>query len=388
MLPPAGISGGRGGCRGLDKCAPTGLSGRMVFSLRIMMKSLIACVILLGSHTWASGGYSNEWARMREITPRSYVCERAKKPLKIDGRLDEAAWARVPWTDDFADIEGPGKARPQFRTRAKMLWDDTYFYVGAEIEEPHVWATLTNHDAVIFYNPDFEVFIDPNGDNHDYFEIEINALNTEWDLRLVKPYKDGGPALNEWEIPGLKTAVHVDGTINAPGDRDRGWTVEFAFPWKSMASVAGRGVRPSEGDRWRVNFSRVEWKIRTDDGSYTRLPSTPEDNWVWSPTGIIDMHRPERWGFVEFTRKTGKRAIYHPDPSLPIRDRLMEVYYAQRAFFAANERWAGTLKELGVSENSRELTVVIRLTSDGYEATVPTGDLKPWHIRQDSLLWQ
>ena len=67
--------------------------------------------------------------------------------------------------DDFQDIEGDKKPRPRFRTRAKMLWDDQFFYVAAELEEPHVWATLTKHDSVIFHDNDFEIFIDPDGDN-------------------------------------------------------------------------------------------------------------------------------------------------------------------------------------------------------------------------------
>ena len=115
----------------------------------------------------------------------------------------------APWTDAFVDIEGDVRPRPRFHTRAKMLWDDTYFYVAALLEEPHVWGTLTKHDSVIFQDNDFEIFIDPDGDNQEYYEIEINALNTEWDLFLKKAYRDGGPAMNEWEIPGLKTAVHV-----------------------------------------------------------------------------------------------------------------------------------------------------------------------------------
>ncbi len=62
------------------------------------------------------------------------------------------------------DIQGDAEAEraPRFRTRAKVLWDENYLYIAAELEEPHVWATLTNHDfAVIFHDPDFEVFIDP-----------------------------------------------------------------------------------------------------------------------------------------------------------------------------------------------------------------------------------
>lgn len=69
------------------------------------------------------------------------------------------------------DIEGDRKPRPRFRTRVKMLWDDNYFYMGAEMEEPHVWATLTERDSIIYRDNDFEVFIDPDGDNHNYYEI-------------------------------------------------------------------------------------------------------------------------------------------------------------------------------------------------------------------------
>jgi hypothetical protein len=40
--------------------------------------------------------------------------------IAIDGRLDDPAWRAAPWTGDFVDIEGAGKPRPRFRTRAKI----------------------------------------------------------------------------------------------------------------------------------------------------------------------------------------------------------------------------------------------------------------------------
>src|ERR1051325_425118 len=233
--------------------------------------------------------------------PRGYVCYRVTSPIVIDGKLDDAAWRTVGWTSDFVDIEGDAKPIPTYRTRVKMLWDDQYLYIGAELEETHVWATLTEHDSVIFQDPDFEIFIDPDGDNHQYYEIEINALNTEWDLRLVKPYRDGGPALNEWEIPAFRSAIHVNGTLNNPSDKDKGWSVEFAIPWKVLTEFANRPAPPKHGDQWRVNFSRVEWDVEIKDGKYVKIPNRPEHNWVWSPQGAIDMHRPERWGYVQFS---------------------------------------------------------------------------------------
>ena len=157
-----------------------------------------------------------------------------------------------------------------------MLWDDTYFYVGAVLEEPHVWGTLKEHDSVIFRDNDFEIFIDPNGDNHEYYEIEINALNTEWDLFLKKPYRDGGPAINEWEIPGLKTAVHVSGTLDDPSDTDTSWSVELAIPWKSLAGHAHRQTPPKDGDQWRINFSRVEWRHEIARESTARSRTPPK----------------------------------------------------------------------------------------------------------------
>lgn len=234
--------------------------------------------------------------------PKTYNCPRVNETLKIDGRIDEAAWNRAPWTESFVDIEGSAKPTPRHRTRVKMLWDDEYFYIAAEMVEPHVWATLTKHDSVIFHDNDFEVFIDPNGDTLEYYEFEINALNTGWDLFLDKPYRLGGKASNAWEIPGLRTAVHIDGTLNNPKDIDRGWSVELAFPWKALAEYAHKPTPPTSGDEWRVNFSRVQWKLIVADGSYSKAPNTKEDNWVWSPQGLVNMHVPEKWGRVRFVR--------------------------------------------------------------------------------------
>ena len=365
-----------------------------VFAMKNHLLRLSCSLIFL---TWSGGGWlaagpMDDWTRMSPIIPQGYVCYHASSPVKIDGQLDEPAWQPVPWTENFADIEGAAKPSPRFRTRAKMLWDDEYFYVAAELEEPQVWATLTEHDAVIFNDNDFEVFIDPDGDSHEYYEFEINALNTGWDLRLKKPYKDGGPALNEWEIPGLKTAVHINGTLNQPGDTDIGWTVEIAFPWKALAEFAGRPVPPAEGEQWRINFSRVEWLTDLVQGKYRKQPDKKEDNWVWSPQGIIDMHRPEKWGYVQFTHQPIGSVAFAPDPAARAKNRLHQIYYAQRAYQEKNGRWAASLGELSLNvDTSRPTAIAFKTTPRGYEVTVdvplPNGTTQHCHIRQDARVW-
>jgi hypothetical protein len=233
--------------------------------------------------------------------PRKYVCARAAGEVVIDGRLDEPAWQAAPWTEPFVDIRGAGGPPPRYETRARMLWDDRYLYVGAAIQEPHVWATLTRHDQIVYHDNDFEIFIDPDGDTREYCEVEINALNTIFDLFLVRTYIDGGPALHDWDLKGIRTAVHVEGSLNDPSDVDEGWSVEMALPWRALAPCAGGPVPPVPGDVWRVNFSRVQWRHRLTGGRYEKVPDTPEDNWVWSPQGVVNMHRPERWGYVTFS---------------------------------------------------------------------------------------
>ena len=324
--------------------------------------------------------------------PKGYVACKVAEPIQVDGKLDEAAWGAAPWTDAFVDIEGDRKPRPRFETRAKMLWDDEHLYIAAKLDEPHVWGTLKDHDAVIFQDNDFEVFIDPDGDNHRYFEIEINALNTEWDLFLPKPYRDGGPAVDAWEIPGLKKGVAVQGTLNDPSDVDRSWTVELAIPWKALAEHAGRPTPPSDGDRWRLNFSRVEWRHEVADGAYRKVPKTPEDNWVWSPQGVVDMHRPETWGYLQFsTSPPGAEVAFRPDAAYPAKRRLMQVYHAQNAYKRNNGGWSARLEPLGLPDGPDGLPEPsLALTPDGYEAKLTVkavdGPAETWAVRQDSRL--
>ncbi|MCX6610993.1 MAG: carbohydrate-binding family 9-like protein [Acidobacteria bacterium] len=233
---------------------------------------------------------------------QEYTCNKISKPLKIDGKMDDAGWKLAPWTQFFVDIEGAAKPKPRFRTWAKMLWDEEYFYIAAELEEPSLWATYDKHDMVIFHEHDFEVFLDPDGDGLHYFEFEMNAKNTGWDLYLPKPYKDGGKADDGWEIPGLKTAVHLRGTLNHPKDKDRGWSLEIAIPWSALNRGPRPAVAPKDGEQWRVNFSRVEWVLDVVNGKYEKRKGLKEDNWVWSPQGVINMHVPEKWGVVKFVR--------------------------------------------------------------------------------------
>lgn len=252
--------------------------------------------------------------------PEGYVCYRTAEKLKLDGRLSESSWQKAESTTPFVDISGEGFAKPCYETTAKMLWDDEYLYVSAVLQEPDIKARLTQRDTIIYYDNDFEVFLDPDGDGHNYFEIETNARGVIFDLMLDRPYRSRGNFMIQWDCPGLKVAIHRDGTLNKSKDKDKLWSVEMAIPHKALTMNFTNPLQA--GNYWRLNFSRVQWL----------KAGGPEENWVWSPTGKIDMHMPDRWGFLYFSGHTvggAKESFRYPYN--------MEVYKLLWAMFNAQQ---------------------------------------------------
>lgn len=298
-----------------------------------------------------------------KIPQRTYTALKANNKIVIDGKLDDADWQRVPFTEDFADISGFEFPKPKYRTRAKILWDDDYIYFGAEMEEPYVTGSLTHHDDIIYRDNDFEVFIDPDGDGINYYEYEMNALNTTMDLFMPKAYRDGGDYLMQYNFEGLRSAVNIQGTLNDSTDQDRGWSVEIAIPRKNF--MRGGTNLLKEGQCWRVNFSRVEHLKKKG----------PEENWVWNPTGKIDMHMPDQWGYVFLQDSSAKpvfpydRNVYHV---------LWAMYYAQRENHEKTGKFITQLKDLKLSASDKALLpadahISMQGGTDIYRITIKAG---------------
>src|SRR6185437_15642509 len=252
--------------------------------MRMTCLSLLAVLI---------GSCSRKPAAMTPTGAPLYHCAFTSVAPTIDGKIDDAAWSRTDWTADFVDVTTGDK--PPLRTRAKLLWDDQYLYIAAEMEEPNVQGDRTEHDDKLYLENVFEVFIDPDSDGRNYAEFEINALNTTFDATLDRPYRDNGILNLDWTAEGWKTAVHIDGTINDDSDQDKGWTVEIAIPWSAIKELAPGVVPPKNGTRWSVEMARVN----TLPGAQ---PGENRGHWVWSKIGEVNFHRPDKWGVIEFVR--------------------------------------------------------------------------------------
>ncbi len=317
---------------------------------------------------------TNVYSQSNEFTPpESYIAYRCNDSLEIDGKPTETAWGKALWTKSFIDIEGIKK--PKYHTQVKMLWDDKYFYVFAKMEEPHIWADLTKHDAIIFHNNDFEVFIDPEGDAHNYYELEINALGTTWDLFLTQPYRvKDNVVQNNWEILGLKSGVHIEGTLNNPKDIDKYWTVELAIPWEAFKTSYFHKIVPKD-KFWRVNFSRVNWDYQLENGKYQRKKDKKgkllhEYNWVWSAQRVINMHQPEKWGYVYFSSKPiGEKDTFTIPNDEEIKWQLFELYRKQKEHNHKYNKWSISLKKLDKNSYSikgKEVTFNLENHSQGF----------------------
>ena len=234
---------------------------------------------------WVGIGYGRKVTEPKiPFSPRHYVCYRVEGPITVDGKLDEEAWSRVEWSAPFVREATGEEARSE--TRIALLWDDEYLYAGYRVEDHDVRAGMGSyHDHIYMKDNDVELFV--GGDGY-YFEMGVNPINNIYGLRwtwfeaLVEQRRFGeieelmhcmdylyyeareGDRLGRigdlnWRLPGLRTAVHIDGTLNQPSLRDEGWTVEFALPWRGLASIAGRlRMPPRDGDTLRMMAYRMD----------------------------------------------------------------------------------------------------------------------------------
>lgn len=297
---------------------------------RLVSLSCLCALLVLVRHDQV---VADDFPPVSDDQVARYTAHRTEQAIEVDGRLDEEEWKSAPRSPRFRDlIRGTDAIHD---TRAAVLWDDEYLYIGFWIEEPFVRAKFTERDQPIYQDNDVEVFI---AGSDAYYEFEINAHGTiyegffiwqeaferlgyskmpEFDRTLegVRWQSFNGVGLRNhprglrwaflgWDFPKAKTAVHILGTLNDDSDVDEGWTVELAFPWAGMKQLAlgdDRSLPPEDGDEWRMDFSRFnQYKASAAaDGSMV-----DSGGWAWSYHGVWDSHIPECFPYIEFSNES------------------------------------------------------------------------------------
>jgi len=215
--------------------------------------------------------------------------------LTIDGKLDEEAWKTAPVLGPLVDVKtGQAPNSSPVNGTARILWNDTNLYLGFEVQEASILGGFPKgaKDPHLWTKDTVELMVDPDGDgdNEDYYEIQIGPQNLVFDSQFDK-YNDpvtepDGPFGHEDWSSKLKSAVVVDGTLDKPEDTDKGYTVEAAIPWKSFSKA--KKAPPALGDTWRLNL----YAMKENSGV------------AWSPVlGQGNFHKASRFGKVRFTAK-------------------------------------------------------------------------------------
>jgi hypothetical protein len=259
-----------------------------------------------------------------------YTAKRIPFSITVDGNIKKGPWQNAIWSKRFVDMVTG--AAGIYNTQTAMLWNDEHLYIAFTAEEPFVEAKQTERDSIVFLENDLEVFID--GDDC-YYELEVNAANTVYEVFFIwrDAYKKGGKfdipqfdlhhpqaytfggdydrsgtsfwkgtdprgirwAFTNFDMPGLQTAVQVEGTLNNNSDIDKGWSLEIAIPWSGLHLLAnGRNIPPADGDIWSMFLGRFQ-KLMLSDKEVIPHPAM-----VLNSHGIYDTHLPEKWSKIKF----------------------------------------------------------------------------------------
>jgi hypothetical protein len=213
--------------------------------------------------------------------------------VRIDGKLDDAAWKDAAVTPAFVNVTSgnPDDDSP-LQGNGKLLWDDKALYLGVSVKDEDVEGGFDKaaKDPHLWTKDCVEIMIDPegDGDNVDYYEIQINPQNLVFDSRFDaynKPrVEPDGPFGNQDWSAKLESAVDVQGTLDNADDEDQGYSVEARIPWSSFDKA--KAVPPKPGDAWRMNLyamhdnSGVAWSPILGQGNFHRATRFARVRWV------------------------------------------------------------------------------------------------------------
>ncbi|ORX94000.1 hypothetical protein K493DRAFT_302319 [Basidiobolus meristosporus CBS 931.73] len=365
-------------------------------------------------------------------TPKTYTSYRRSGTIEIDGKLDEEAWDRAPWTETFGNVFGEDEQFPRppenIETKVKLIWDDQYLYVGALLLDPVIRA-LENEAVLgeVFDDNTFQLYLDHDRTNHNYKVIQMNPNGVYKSSIYNKPPSDDGYE-SWWDLgPDFEFKIYTHGEVNNKDWKpveDGYWSVEMKIPLDRLSArvfdslgIKKRAEETSAMPTYMgLNFLRTGFPpkgVVNIQAQSTTVQSTvssfflfglgnfntllkrhevgPKYQTSWSPLHSNDIHHPELWGQVMFRNTTNTYKPFVPDQSYPTRFALMQIYYGEKAYAATHD---------GVyTENYQDLDIDVQLVEDcigplkirtsddgvSYEASIryrkQTG-----HIREDRYL--
>ncbi len=166
-----------------------------------------------------------------------YQPDRITSAIKVDGILDEAAWADSETMSGFINFRPTAGDTAAFDTEVRVVYNDHSIYFGAYMEDvsrDSIMTELTERDDI--GNTDFFlVIIDTYQSGNDASEFIVASTGVQFDAKVTSDGED-----TDWDAV-WNSAVHLT---------DHGWYAEIEIPYSA--------IRFSKKDvqEWNVNFMR------------------------------------------------------------------------------------------------------------------------------------
>jgi hypothetical protein len=207
------------------------------------------------------------------------IAKYTAEPIKIDGKMNEKAWAAAPAYDlvlplkSFSTLpESQQKhlgSKLQEKGSVKVLWDENYIYVAAEFEDSDVMNEGKEDQSHFYSTGDLiEVFLKPAGENY-YWEIYGTPNNKKTWYFFPSRGRIVFPACASYLPKDLSVATSVDGTLNNWRDKDKGCIIELAIPIKELTAY---GAKLDNSANWTVMFGRYNYSAYLNKIELTAYP--------------------------------------------------------------------------------------------------------------------
>ncbi len=163
------------------------------------------------------------------------------EPIRVDGVLDEDAWAKAPSLSDFVQFQ-PDRGTPAtVRTVVRILYDDKAVYFGFENFDPEpdrIAARMSKRDSDLREDDSIAICLDTLADRRSCYFFLTNLLGAQFDGRFTDN--------------GLTADATWDGLWkSAAGRTETGWTAEIAVELSCLK------YQPGLDRTWGLGLSRI-----------------------------------------------------------------------------------------------------------------------------------
>lgn len=173
----------------------------------------------------------------QSATKRSLEAVRIDGNLKVDGLLDDEAWADAPTAGDWTNLQPVPFVKPHQASEVRVIYNDQGFYVGVMMYDSapdSIQMELTERDDL--GNTDWvAISLDPYNSGQNGFAFLTTPANVQYDAQYTANGED-----SNWDAVWESRATVLP----------NGWSVEYFIPFSAIR------FPKTDVQSWTINFVR------------------------------------------------------------------------------------------------------------------------------------